>query len=368
MKKILFAAYSLEVGGIEKALITLANTLQEKGYKVSIALEKKQGIFLNELNKNIEIIEYKPSESKNILKRKIANLINRIKFILKYKNKFDFSASFATYSIASSFMSRVASKNNCLWGHADYLTLFENDENRVKDFFETIKYNKFKHIIFVSEEGKNSFIKIFPEMKEKTITCNNLIDHKKIKKLADEKIELQKDNENITFLNVGRHDEKQKRLTRIIEASEKLKEDGLKFKVLFVGDGPDNKLYKNMVKEKKLEENIIFIGAKQNPYPYFKISDCVILTSDYEGYPVVFLESFVLQKPIITTKVSDYNEIEGKHGLVTTKDTNDIYEKMKEFIQNGYKIKEKFDSEEYNEKIIKKLEEIFWEEIYKWAK
>ena len=57
MKKILFAAYSLEVVGIEKALITLANTLQEKGYKVSIALEKKQGIFLKELNKNIEIIE-----------------------------------------------------------------------------------------------------------------------------------------------------------------------------------------------------------------------------------------------------------------------------------------------------------------------
>ena len=98
---------------------------------------------------------------------------------------------------------------------------------------------------------------------------------------------------------------------------------------------------------------------KSDKSRYFKISDCVILASDYEGYPVVFLESFVLEKPIITTKVSDYNEIEGKHGLVTTKDTNDIYEKMKEFIQNGYKIKEKFDAEEYNEKIIKKLEEIF---------
>ena len=69
-------------------------------------------------------------------------MLNRIKFILKYKNKFDFSASFATYSIASSFMSRVASKNNCLWGHADYLTLFENDENRVKDFFKTKKYKQ----------------------------------------------------------------------------------------------------------------------------------------------------------------------------------------------------------------------------------
>lgn len=359
MKKILFAAYSLDVGGIEKALITLANTLQKKDYKVSIALEKKQGIFLNELNKDIEIIEYKTSEDKNILKRKITNLKNRIKFILKYKNKFDFSASFATYSNAASFISRVASKNNCLWGHADYLTLFENDEEKVKEFFNSIKYYKFKHIIFVSKEGKESFIKIFPEMKDRTIICNNLIDYKKIEKLADEKIELQKDNQNVTFLNVGRHDEKQKRLTRVIEASEKLKKDGLNFKVLFVGDGPDNNLYKEMVKEKQLEKNIIFLGAKENPYPYFKISDCVILTSDYEGYPVVFLESFVLEKPIITTNVSDYNEIEGKYGIVTSKDTNDIYEKMTEFIKNGYKIKEKFDAEGYNEKIIKKLEKIF---------
>ena len=368
MKKILFTAYSLDIGGIEKALTTLANTLQEKDYKVSIALEKKQGTFLKELDKNIEIIEYKTSENKNIIKRKIENLINRIKFILKYKNKFDFSASFATYSIASSFMSRTASKNNSLWGHADYLTLFKNNKDEMIKFFKTIKYNKFKHIIFVSEEGKNSFIKIFPEMKNKTITCNNLINYKKIKELSNEKIKIEKDNENITFLNVGRHDEKQKRLTRIIEASEKLKEEGLNFKGLFVGDGPDNKQYKEMVKEKKLEKNIIFIGAKQNPYPYFKISDCVILTSDYEGYPVVFLESFVLEKPIITTKVSDYKEIEEKRGMVTSKNTEDIYEKMKDFIQNGYEIKEKFNPEEYNKKIIKKLEKLFWEEIYKWAK
>ena len=49
-------------------------------------------------------------------------------------------------------------------------------------------------------------------MKEKTIVCNNLIDNKKIEKLAEEEIELKKE-EIITFLNVGRHDEKQKRLS-----------------------------------------------------------------------------------------------------------------------------------------------------------
>ena len=56
MKKLLFAAYSLDVGGIEKALVNLVNVLQNRGYDITVVLEKKQGIFLNELNKNIKIV------------------------------------------------------------------------------------------------------------------------------------------------------------------------------------------------------------------------------------------------------------------------------------------------------------------------
>lgn len=359
MKKLLFAAYSLDVGGIEKALVNLVNVLQNRGYDITVVLEKKQGIFLNELNKNIKLIEYTPSEKKNLIVRKITNFIHRIQFIIKYKNKYDFSAAFATYSKPSIFVSKVASKNNTLWGHADYLTLFDNDRQKVKNFFKSIKVEQFKNIIFVSEEGKNSFLDIFPQMKEKTIACNNIVNNKEILKLSEEEIEIKKDNKCFTFLNVGRHDEKQKKLTRIIEAVQKLKQDDLNFKVLFVGDGKDNTLYRKMVKDKKLENNIIFVGPQKNPYPYFKISDCVILTSDYEGYPVVFLESFILNKPIITTKVSDYKDIEGKYGYITSKQIDDIYEKMKEMIKNGYEIKESFDADKYNNDIIEKLEKIF---------
>lgn len=358
-KKILFAAYSLDIGGIEKALVTLVNKLDEEGHKVTLVLEKKQGVFLKELSSNINVIEYRPSESKNIIIRKISNLLKRIKFSIKYKNKFDFSACFATYSIPASVISRIASKNTALWGHADYLTLFNKDKEKFKEFFNKRKYNKFKHIVFVSEEGKDSFTKIFPEMKEKTIVCNNLINYTKIKELANEKIEIKKDPNCVTFLNVGRHDEKQKRLTRLIEASNKLKKDGFDFRVLLVGDGPDNTKYKELVNKYELENKIMFLGSKENPYPYFKIANCIILTSEYEGYPVVFLESFILNKPLITTKVSDYKQVEDGFGYVTEKDINDIYEKMKLFIQNGYDINKKFKPEEYNNEIMKKLEEIF---------
>ena len=95
MKKILFAAYSLDVGGIETALITLLKHLADK-YEITLMLEKKQGIFLEQVPENIEIITYEPSTIKVKLIRKIANFIKQLKFKRKYKNKFDFSICYAT--------------------------------------------------------------------------------------------------------------------------------------------------------------------------------------------------------------------------------------------------------------------------------
>ena len=364
MKKLFFATHNLDLGGIETALVTLVNDLSERGYDITIALEKREGVFLDRLSKKIKVVEYNTNNNKNVILQKICNLFNRVKFMIKYKNKFDFSASFATYSLASSFMARTASKNSALWCHADYLSLYHGDRNKMIAFFENLHCKEFKHIIFVSNEGKNHFIENFPDMKEKVIVCNNMINGKRIEEKSKEAIteevvlELAK-KEIPIFLNVGRHDERQKKLTRIIEASKKLKEDGFLFKILLVGDGPDTKLYEGLVMEYGLEDTILFLGRKKNPYPYFAMSDCIILSSEYEGYPVVYLESFVLHKPIITTKVSDYKQVEDGRGMVVEKDTQAIYMAMKEFIQNGYEIKNSFDYEAYNENIAKTLETIF---------
>ncbi len=359
MKKILFASYDLNIGGIETSLVTLLNTLSKnKDYQITLVLEKKQGIFLDQIDKNINIIEYTPSNKKNILIRKLINMLKRIKFVFKYKNKFDFAASYATYLLSASFIARTASKNNAIWVHTDYLTLLKDNKEEFERFFYNIKFNKFKNIIFVSKIAKDNFTKIFPKYQQNITVINNLIDYKRIIELSKENIEFKNKDNYPIFLNVGRHDEESKKLTRIIEASKILAEKGYNFKVLFVGDGPDIKLYRAMVKDNNLEENINFIGQKENPYPYFRICNCVILTSQYEGYPVVFLESKTLNKPIITTKVSDYQDIEEKFGYVTEKNTESIFEAMEHFIKKGYTIKERFDPQMHNEKIIKKIEDI----------
>ena len=361
MKKILFAAYSLDLGGIETALITLINYLAEKEYNITLVLEKKQGIFLNQINKKINVIEYSPSYCKNKFIAKLKNGIKRFKYIIKHKNKYDCSISFATYSLPDSFIARTSSKNSALWVHNNYLSFFNNNEEEYLNFFNNLKVQQFKKIIFVSEEAKNDFEKRFKNLQEKLIVCNNLINYKKIISKSEEQIEKieQIKKDEVIFLNIGRHDEKQKKLSRLIEASKKLNDDGYKFKVLLVGDGENNKEYKEKVKKLGLETKILFLGPKKNPYPYYKICDSVILTSDFEGYPVVYIEALTLNKPIITTNVSDSKkDIEGKFGLVCEKNVDDIYEKMKYFIEKGYTIKQKFNPEEFNKKIIKLVEKI----------
>ena len=64
-----------------------------------------------------------------------------------------------------------------------------------------------------------------------------------------------------------------------------------------------------------------------------------------------------LDKPIITTNVSDSEQIEGQ-GIVVEKDETEIYKAMKDFIENGYQITKQFDAKEYNNNIFNKLQEI----------
>ena len=356
-KKIFISSWTLEVGGIETALVNLVNNLSQK-YKVTLALEEKRGTFLDKVDSKVEIIEYTPSTNKNIFKRKMQNLSKRIKFIFNYKNKFDAAISFATYSRPASFMARTASKNNTLWIHSNYLVLYKNNIDEIKRFFNSVKYNKFKNIVCISEDAKDAFLHVFPDMENRTIVINNLVNYKEILEKSHEKINMYK-HYDPTFLSVCRHDEESKKLTRLIEAARILKEEHFKFRILMVGEGKDTELYKKMVEEYNLQSYVIFCGMQKNPYPYFLVADCVILTSEYEGYPVVYIESKVLNKPIITTNVSDsLLDIENKFGIVTQKNVKDIKQAMQEFIENGYEIKEKFNPEEFNQNIIKKIEKI----------
>jgi len=362
-KRLLFCAYYLDLGGIETALINLLKRLDYNKVEVTLLLEKKEGVFLDEVPNNVKIEHYKLHEDKFVLLRKIKNRLKLIMWILKNKNRYDFAACFATYSIPGSILSRMASSNNAIWIHSNYYHVYHENKNEMKKFFLDRKIEKFKKLVFVSEESKEDFLKIFPNLKNKSLVLNNYIDDKLILKKQKEKIAFKKKNV-FTLLFVGRLEERAKKLTRLIKVMEQLKNEKIICQLLVVGDGPDSDFYKEIVKDKNLEKEIIFLGKKKNPYPYFKLCDLVVLTSDYEGFPVVCLESMILNKPFLTTinlhdkyiNLSDY-------GIIVSKEVIVIKEKIKEVINNGLPGFKKFDILKYQNKLNQDFNQLIGEDI-----
>jgi len=88
MKKVIFFAYDLNIGGIEKSLVNLLNELVNY-YEVTLVLEKNEGPLKRNLSNKVKIIEHKISESKITILRKGINFTKRVLFTLKYKNKYD---------------------------------------------------------------------------------------------------------------------------------------------------------------------------------------------------------------------------------------------------------------------------------------
>ena len=354
-KKLLFTAYSLGLGGIETALCNLLNHLDYSKYEVTLILEKKEGIFLDQIPTEVKVLEYKISDNKIVLFRKIYNRLKLIKWRRKLHNKYDFSCSYATYSRPGAYLALAASTNNAIWIHSNYYNVCNQDEKQMIKELTSVYAHKFKKVVFVSEDSKETTCKYFKELKDKSIVIGNIVDGESMIEKSNEKIDLKKNND-ITFINVSRHEEFTKKISRIINASKTLKTEGYKFRVILVGDGENHKDYVKQVKDNNLEDTIIFTGMKKNPFPYYKIADAAVLSSDIEGYPVVFLEAMVLGKTILSTKVSDYKNLDGKYGLFCEKTEEAVYNMMKDYLNNGFKLKETFDYEDYNKKIVFKIE------------
>lgn len=354
-KRLLFTAYSLNVGGIENALINLVNRINLDKYKVEILLEKKEGVFLNKVKEEITVKEYKIYNNKNIVIRKILNLTKRVLYGLTNYKTYDFSCCYATYSLSGSRLSKIASENNSIYIHSNYEHLYKKEKD-FREFFDNRDIRKFKHIIFVSNQAKESFLKYYKEEEKKCLVLNNFINIEEIKKNKKEDIKEQKPSNKTLFMFVGRLDDSSKKLGRAINLVKEIK----KIEFWIIGDGKDKKKYQDIVKKEKLENRIKFLGEKKNPYPYMNIADYIILTSDYEGFPVTYLEAITLNKPLITTiDVSDDKLNIGKdYASIISKDEKEMLKEVKDILKENKKPK-KINIEKLQSTRMEEFEKLF---------
>lgn len=355
MKRIIFFAYDMNIGGMEKALLLLLNRLVND-YDVTLVLEKKCGKLLPHLDSRIHVREYQVSDSRCVPLRKIINYLHRSIWSILHYHKYDFSCSYATYSVIGSRLALASSTNSSLYIHSNYFDYYGGDAEKIKSFFSLLNSRKFRWLLFVSNESKDKLKNILGEVKRKGVVISNLVDYEEIKQKAKVKEAINVDADKQVFLFVGRLEEESKRLSRLLKAFSSVYRKDKNVRLWIVGDGRDRALCESLVRKYELKDCVKMFGMKVNPYPYIKAADCIVLTSDFEGYPVIYNECMVLDKPIITTiSVSDkYIDIRD-YATVVEKESGKIAEAMLELKGNKYS---EVDFNEINKKRIRDLKEI----------
>ncbi len=352
-EELIFYSYNLDLGGIEKALVNLVRRIDKNKYNVTVCLEKREGIFLDTVDSDVKVLEYHVYNDKNVFIRKIKNLLKRFIYLLNNYHMYNFSCCYATYSYSCNKLALLASDNNSIYVHSNYTHVYDTKE--CQEFFESRNFDRFKHIIFVSNEACFDYLKLYPHNKNKVLVFNNFVDVLAIKDMAKIRIELEKPKDKTLFVFVGRLSDDSKKLKRAIDLVKNIDDTVL----WIVGDGEDYKLYDDYIKKEKLEKRVFLLGSKSNPYPYMKKADYIILTSDYEGFPVVYLEAIVLGKELITTvKVSDdFLKIGDNYGYVVARDEETMKKEVLKILKDRKKVS--FDLENAQKIRMKKLEDLF---------
>jgi len=349
-KKIFITTQRLSIGGMERALINLLNMSDFKNnYEVWLYVTYITDLnYLNQIPSSVNI---------HILCTKKWNLLNKINCLFKmfrdmmFIPKFDYSICYGHSNGWLAKLARRASKNNIVFIHADLANRTTSQLNRLNKF---MKFGKFNKVVCVSNKAKESYTNLIENRDVQVI--NNYINAEEIKKLSHENDELNLLDNYTYFVTVCRLEEKSKKLSRIINAASKLLEQGYHFKIFIIGIGPDEKLYKQQVIENTLEENIIFVGPKINPYVYIKKCDALLFSSIYEGYGIVLDEARVLETPFISTDVADAKAMANEgFGIICDNSDDGMYNGMKQFLDNPFYLTNKFDYITFNDNITKAL-------------
>lgn len=327
MKKILFyTTFLTQGGGIEVVTVRYINKFIENGYKVDLYIDYDMGeenIREKEIDKRVKITYLKSEKiSKLIYKlrtlgkeKKIYNIFLYILILasdfivwkkeVKKIEKENYDATISFFQFLPSYITKVKGPKHMIFLHGSVKQYFEGIRKYFKNSFFN-KINRFDYICTVSEEMRIQLKEIFPNLTNKQVTIYNPIDFETIESKAYKRENLTLDEEKLLnssyICSVGRLDEGQKDFNTLINAYANLKgENKISEKLVLVGDGPDREKLENLVKKLNLENYIIFLGKKSNPYIWMKNSKAFILSSKYEGLPTVLIEALILDVPSVSS-------------------------------------------------------------------
>lgn len=330
-KKVFVFSHAMEIGGAERALLGLLNCMDYSKYDVDLFLMRHSGELMELIPEDVNLL---PPDRKysslaipiiNVVKNgefdiafgRITGKLNAEKFNKKmsycnseaaleyshkYTQKYMPMMSDKEYDLAISFLTphyfvseKVRAKKKIAWIHTDYSYLNLDIASELK------MWSAYDNIISISNDVTKAFLTKFPSLENKIILIENISSKVFIESQAEMfDVTDEMSNSDIKLLSVGRFCEA-KNFDNVPEIASIIKSKGIDFKWYIIGYGGDEQLIRSKITEFNMEDTVIILGKKENPYPYMKACDIYVQPSRYEGKAVTVCEALLLNKPVVIT-------------------------------------------------------------------
>lgn len=333
--RIFIAMHYMEIGGAETALVGLLNALDPARVDVDLFLYDHRGEMMQFIPKWVNLLPQIPKYS--VLERPIVELVKRgfwgiaaARMWAKRISKVAYKRSGSklennggldkmskcttpllpkinqsvTYDLAISFLTphrivaeKVKAKKKIAWIHTDYTRVWVDVEDELK------VWQKYDYVASISGDVTNTFLQVFPSLAPKIVEIENTLSPTFVRKRAElQNVDKEIRHEGtITLLSVGRFSDA-KNYDNVPDICKRLiNETKLNIKWYIIGYGGDEALIRKKIKEAGMEEHVILLGKRSNPYPYIKACDIYVQPSRYEGKSVTVREAQMLCKPVVVT-------------------------------------------------------------------
>lgn len=370
-KNILIVSHAMELGGAERSLIGLLETIDYSKYSVDLFLLRHEGELFTSIPENVNVLD--EISSYTVLARPIKQVLfeghillalarlygklkayyvdNKIKgnnnqidslISLEYSHKYTYrlmpKIQFNTcYDLAISFLTphyivanNVNARKKIAWIHTDYSRVRLDVSSEMK------MWNAYDNIVSISEDVTKSFINVFPTLKHKIQLIENILPAKLVIKQSNEFSVIEEMPEDtIRILSIGRYCTA-KNFDSVPSICKKIIEKGLNIRWYLIGFGSDEKLIKSHILKNNMQSNVILLGKRANPYPYLKACDLYVQPSRYEGKSVTVREAQILAKPVVITNYATSNSQleDGIDGIIVPLEVNRCSEEIALLLQN----------------------------------
>ncbi len=367
--RIFIAMHYLELGGAERSLIGLLEALDKSRFDVNLFIYSHQGELMGAIPDGVRLLPEEPAYTalerpmKDIVREghlKIAWARLRAKWACRQFMRrsgakdgsaiFQYVADYTTpclpslkkygrYDLAISFLTphnivrdKVDARHKLAWIHTDYSTI-EVDAPR-----ELKVWMAYDRIVSISPDVSKAFLKTFPETKDKLIIIENILSPAAVRQQAegiDVTTEMPCEQGTLRLCSVGRFSEA-KNFDNVPDICRRLLAEGIRVRWYIIGFGGDEALIRRRISEAGMEDHVILLGKKANPYPYIAAADVYVQPSRYEGKAVTVREAQILGRPVAITAFptapSQVND--GKDGLIVPLDNAGCAHELAAFLND----------------------------------